>query len=94
LELSAKVAHKINKDGSVEDIPADQVQMNDLLRVKPGEKIPTDGVIAEGYAAIDESMITGESLPVDKGEGAKVIGATINGNTTFTMKAAKVGYKS
>lgn len=91
LELSAKVAHRIKKDGSIEDIPADHVKLNDLLKVKPGEKIPTDGVIVEGNGAFDESMVTGESIPVDKKEGDKVIGATINGNTSFTMKATKVG---
>ena len=90
-ELSAKVAHRISKDGKVEDIPADKVEKNDLLRVKPGEKIPTDGVIVDGSPAIDESMVTGESIPVDKEEGNKVIGATINGNTAFSMKATKVG---
>ena len=91
LELSAKVAHLIKSDGSTEDIPADQIKLKDKLRVKPGEKIPTDGVIIEGYGAIDESMVTGESIPMDKGEGDKVIGATINGNTAFTMQATKVG---
>ncbi|MBT5016931.1 heavy metal translocating P-type ATPase [Candidatus Peregrinibacteria bacterium] len=91
LELSAKIAHRIIKNGKTEDIPADQVGLNDLLRVKPGEKIPTDGVITEGYAAIDESMVTGESIPVDKQVGDRVIGATINGNTAFTMRATKVG---
>ncbi|MBU1682438.1 cation-translocating P-type ATPase, partial [Patescibacteria group bacterium] len=91
LELSAKIAHRIGKDGKIEDISADHVKMGDLLRVKPGEKIPTDGVIIEGYGAIDESMVTGESIPNDKGEGDKIIGATLNGNTAFTMKATKVG---
>ena len=91
LELSAKVAHKIGKNGKMVDIPTDQIKLNDLLRVKPGEKIPTDGVITDGYGAIDESMVTGESIPVDKGEGNKVIGATINGNTAFTIKATKIG---
>jgi Cu+-exporting ATPase len=91
LELSAKVAHKIGKGGKIEDIPADKIKIGDLLRVKPGEKIPTDGVITEGYGAIDESMVTGESIPVDKNENDKVIGATINGNTAFTIKASKVG---
>ncbi len=91
LELSAKVAHRIDKKGNITDIPADQVKEGDLLRVKPGEKIPTDGMISEGYGAFDESMVTGESIPVDKGEGDKVIGATINGNTAFTMRATKVG---
>ncbi len=91
LELSAKVAHRITKGGGTEDIPADQVKLDDLLRVKPGEKIPTDGIITDGYGAFDESMVTGESIPIDKSEGDKVIGATINGNTTFVMKATKVG---
>ncbi len=91
LELSAKVAHLVKDDGSTEDINADKVQEDDLLRVKAGEKIPTDGVIAEGEVTIDESMVTGESIPVDKSAGDKVIGATINGNTVFTMKATKVG---
>jgi P-type Cu+ transporter len=74
-----------------EDIPVDQVQKGDLLLVKPGEKIPTDGEIVKGSATIDESMVTGESIPVDKTERDKVIGATINGNQAFTMKAEKVG---
>lgn len=91
LELSAKVAHRIGKNGKVADIMADNIHENDLLLVKPGEKIPTDGVITEGRASIDQSMVTGESIPVEKKEGAKVIGATINGNTTFTMKATKIG---
>lgn len=91
LELSAKTAHLIGKNGEIQDIPADQVKIGDLLRVKPGEKIPTDGELIEGAPAIDESMVTGESIPVDKEEGDKVIGATINGNTAFTMKALKVG---
>lgn len=91
LELSAKVAHRIKPDGSTEDIPADQVQVGDKLRVKPGEKIPVDGVLIEGNAAIDESMVTGESIPVDKEKKDKVIGATINGNTSFVMEAKKVG---
>jgi len=91
LELSAKVAHRLKPDGSIEDIPVDQVQLGDLLRVKPGEKIPTDGRIVEGTATLDESMVTGESIPVDKKEGGKVIGATVNGNTAFVMEAEKVG---
>lgn len=94
LELSAKVAHVVQKDGSTMDVPADQVQEGDLLRVKAGEKIPTDGVIDKGDATIDESMVTGESIPVDKKSGDKVIGATINGNAVFTMKATKVGVET
>jgi len=90
LQLSAKVAHKIIVDTNTEDIPIDQVQKGDLLLVKPGEKIPTDGKIIKGFATIDESMVTGESIPVDKTERDKVIGATINGNQAFTMRAEKV----
>ncbi len=91
LQLSAKEAHKIMADSSTKDVPLDQVQVEDLLRVKPGEKIPVDGTIEEGNATIDEAMVTGESIPVDKQQGDLVIGATINGNTTFTMRAKKVG---
>ncbi len=91
LELSAKVAHRIKKDGSMEDVPIDQVQKGDLIRVKPGEKVPVDGILTEGEANLDESMVTGESIPVDKIFGDKVIGATINGNTSFTMKTEKIG---
>lgn len=91
LELSAKVAHRLKEDGSVEDVPVGDVQEGDLLRVKPGEKVPTDGVVVEGSAVIDESMVTGESIPVDKDEGDEIVGATLNGNTAFTMRATKVG---
>lgn len=91
LQLSAKVAHRVKADGSFEDVPIDQVQKGDILRVKPGEKIPVDGSITDGTANINESMVTGESIPVDKVMGDTVIGATINGNTAFTMKAEKVG---
>jgi P-type Cu+ transporter len=91
LELSAKVAHKIVGQNKTEDIPIDQVQKGDELMVKPGEKIPVDGMIVDGQAVIDESMVTGESIPVDKKTADKVIGATVNGNTSFTMKAENVG---
>lgn len=91
LQLSAKVAHRVKPDGSTEDVSVDQVQKGDLLRVKPGEKIPVDGVITDGHATLDESMVTGESIPVEKTVDGKVIGATINGNTPFTMRAEKVG---
>lgn len=94
LELSAKVAHKIIGKNKTKDIPINQVQKGDELMVKPGEKIPVDGVITDGEATIDESMVTGESMPVDKHEEDKVIGATINGNTSFTMKVEKVGKES
>ncbi|MDA1060552.1 MAG: heavy metal translocating P-type ATPase [bacterium] len=91
MEMSAKVAHKIIDDNKTIDIPIDEVQVGDRLLVKPGEKIPVDGVIIKGQATIDESMVTGESIPVDKEEKDKVIGATVNGNTSFTISAEKVG---
>ncbi len=91
LELSAKIAHKIGEYGKMVDIPVDKVQVRDLLRVKPGEKIPTDGMVTEGSPTIDESMVTGESIPVDKEMGDKVVGATLNGNTSFSMQATKIG---
>lgn len=91
LKLSAKVAHRLKDGGEVEEVPIDQVQKGDLLLVKPGEKIPVDGIITKGMAVIDESMVTGESIPVDKQVGDSVIGSTINGNQTFTMEAKKVG---
>jgi P-type Cu+ transporter len=91
LQLSAKVAHRLKTDGSAEDVPIEQVHAGDKLLVKPGEKIPVDGVLIDGSATIDESMVTGESIPVDKSLKDKVIGATINGNQIFTMQAEKVG---
>ncbi len=91
LQLSAKVAHRVVSDDKVEDVPVDKLQKGDLLLVKPGEKIPVDGKIIKGSATVDESMVTGESIPVDKKTNDLVIGATINGNQTFTMEATKVG---
>ena len=74
-----------------EEVPVDQIEKGDLLRVRPGEKIPIDGVITEGRSNIDESMITGEPIPVGKGDGESVIGATVNQTGTFVMRAEKVG---
>ncbi|HEU5452772.1 MAG TPA: heavy metal translocating P-type ATPase [Terriglobales bacterium] len=91
LDLSPKLARRINSDGRETDIPLDQVQHGDRLRVRPGEKIPVDGVVVEGSSTVDESMITGESLPVDKGPGAKVVGATLNGTGSLVMRAERVG---
>ncbi|MCR4275391.1 MAG: heavy metal translocating P-type ATPase [Candidatus Wolfebacteria bacterium] len=91
LKLQAKTAHHIMPDGSIHDIDIDNVKVGDVLLVKQGEKIPVDGVIFEGATSIDESMVTGESLPVDKKEGDKVIGATINKSELFKMKATKIG---
>jgi len=91
LNLVPPVA-RIIRDGKEEEIPLDQVKPGDILRVKPGEKIPVDGVITGGDAILDESMITGEPMPVDKSKGDRITGGTINGKTVFEMKAEKVGH--
>jgi Cu+-exporting ATPase len=88
--LQAKTA-RVVRDGREEDIPIEQVQMGDIVVVRPGEKVPVDGEIIEGRSTLDESMVTGESLPVTKGEGDIVIGATINQTGAFRFKATKVG---
>lgn len=90
LKLAPNQATKIT-DGKEEVVPIDSIKVGDLLRVKPGEKIPVDGIVTEGETAIDESMITGEPLPVSKMQDDKVVAATINGNKTFIMKAEKIG---
>jgi len=90
LGLAPKTARLV-RDGKEEDIAVDAVKRGDALRVRPGDKVPVDGVIAEGEAAIDESMVTGESIPVDKSAGDRVIGGTIPTNGTFIMKAERVG---
>ena len=91
LDLAPKTARRINPDGAETDIPIDQVQPGDRLRVRPGEKIPVDGVVTEGASAVDESMITGEPMPAEKSAGARVIGATINAQGSFVMRAERVG---
>ncbi len=91
LDLSPKTARLVNTDGSEKDIPLDQVHPGDRLRVRPGEKVPVDGVVLEGRSSIDESMITGESIPVEKERNSKVIGATINSTGSFVMQAERVG---
>src|SRR5881296_986025 len=90
LDLTPKTA-RILRDGSEQDIPLEQVQPGDRLRVRPGEKIPVDGMVLEGRSAVDESMITGESMPVEKGPGSRVIGATVNGTGSFVIRAERVG---
>src|SRR5437764_9274406 len=90
LGLAAKTAHRI-RDGQEEDIPVDEIQKGDVLRVRPGEKVPIDGVITEGKSNIDESMITGEPMPVSKGPGEKVVGATVNQTGSFVMRAERIG---
>lgn len=91
LKLAADTARKVNQDGSEVDIPLSEVHEGDVLRVRPGEKIPVDGEVLEGNSSVDQSMITGEPVPVEKHSGDKVTGATINGNGSFTMRAEKVG---
>ncbi|MBC7541208.1 MAG: copper-translocating P-type ATPase [Candidatus Sericytochromatia bacterium] len=88
--LRAKTARVI-RDGREMDLPVDQVQVGDRILVRPGEKVPVDGTIVSGFSALDESMLTGESLPVDKGEGDQIIGATLNKTGAFTMQATQVG---
>lgn len=88
--LQAKTARVI-RDNKEIDIPIDDVQIGDVIRVRPGEKIPVDGVIIDGFSSVDESMVTGESIPVDKTKGDTVVGATMNKTGTFTFKATKIG---
>jgi len=91
LGLSPKTARRIKQDGNEEDVPLDHVHVGDRLRVRPGEKIPVDGVVVEGSSAVDESMITGEPIPVEKRSGERVVGATVNGTGAFVMRAERVG---
>jgi Cu+-exporting ATPase len=91
LGLAPKSARVIREDGHEEDIPLEHVATGDRLRVRPGEKVPVDGTVLEGSSAVDESMVTGESLPVEKGPGATLIGATVNGTGTMVMRADRVG---
>jgi Cu+-exporting ATPase len=90
LDLAPRTA-RVLRDGTEEDIPLDRVQIGDRLRVRPGEKIPVDGVVLEGHSSVDESMITGESVPVEKNAGDSVIGATVNSSGSFIMRAEHVG---
>ena len=91
LKLAPKTARRINPDGAEEDIPLTHVHVGDRLRIRPGEKVPVDGLVVEGSSAIDESMLTGEPIPVSKRTGDKVIGATMNTSGTLVMRAEKVG---
>jgi Cu+-exporting ATPase len=91
LDLAAKRARRLHEDGTDEDIPLEEVVPGDRLRVRPGEKVPVDGVVLEGHSAVDESMITGEPVPAEKNPGDKVTGATINTTGSFVMHAERVG---
>jgi len=92
LGLAPKTARRVNEDGSEEDIPLDRVNVGDLLRVRPGEKVPVDGVVVEGRSSVDESMISGEPVPVEKFPGEKITGATVNGTGSLLMRAERVGH--
>ena len=89
--LAPKTARRINADGSEEDVPLTHVHVGDVLRIRPGEKVPVDGVIIDGSSTVDESMLTGEPIPVSKKAGDKVIGATMNTTGALTMRSEKVG---
>lgn len=91
LGLAPKTARLVRDDGAEVDVPLDQVKAGDLLRVRPGEKIPVDGIVLEGLSSVDESMITGEPIPVEKQKGARVTGATVNGTGSLVMRAERVG---
>ena len=91
LNLAPKMARRIADGGREEDVPLDQVQIGDRLRVRPGEKVPVDGVVAEGTSNVDESMMTGEPIPVEKQPGDRVIGATVNGTGSLIITADRVG---
>ncbi len=91
LNLAPKTARRIREDGQDEEVPLDHVHVGDRLRVRPGESVPVDGVVVEGHSTVDESMVTGESMPVEKTADAKVIGGTINGTGSLIVRAEKVG---
>ena len=91
LVLAPQVARRLNDGGDEEDVPLDRVRKGDRLRVRPGDKIPVDGEVLEGHSAVDESLVTGEPIPVEKTAADKVIGATVNGTGSFVMRAEHVG---
>jgi Cu+-exporting ATPase len=94
LKLAPKTARRIRADGTDEEVPLDQVRVGDRLRLRPGEAVPVDGAVTEGAGAVDESMVTGESMPVEKSAAAKVIGGTINGTGALVITAEKIGADS
>ena len=91
LGLAPKTARRIASDGSESDVPLEHVHAGDRLRVRPGEKVPVDGIVLEGHSSVDESMLTGEPIPVEKGVDARLIGATLNGTGSLIMRAEQVG---
>ena len=91
LDMAAKSARRLRKDGGEEDVPIDLLQVGDRLRVRPGEKVPVDGIVLDGHSHVDESMVTGEPIPVEKQSGDRVVGAAINSTGGLVMRAEKVG---
>jgi Cu+-exporting ATPase len=91
LELAPKTARRLREDGSEEDVPLEQVQVGDRLRIRPGEKVPVDGTVVEGRSSLDESMVSGEAIPIEKQLGDPLVGATINGTGSLVMRAERVG---
>jgi Cu+-exporting ATPase len=91
LNLAPKTARRVRDDGSDEEVGLEQVHIGDRLRVRPGDSVPVDGIVIEGRSAVDESMVTGESMPAEKGKDAKLIGGTINGTGSLVMRAEKIG---
>ena len=91
LRLAPPTARRLRPDGSEGEVPLDRVQVGDRLRVRPGDKIPVDGVVAEGRSSVDESMVTGEPIPVEKTPDSRVIGGTVNGTGSFVMRAERIG---
>ena len=91
MQLAPKTARRVGDDGSDHEVELDALTVGDRLRVRPGEKVPVDGTVLEGRSALDESMVTGESMPVTKEAGAQVIGGTLNQSGSFVMRADKVG---
>jgi Cu+-exporting ATPase len=91
LGLTPKIAHRVASDGVESDIPLEDTRVDDRLRVRPGERVPVDGVVESGASSVDESMLTGEAMPVEKNVGARVVGGSINGTGAFVMRADKVG---
>ncbi len=91
LGLAPKTARRVRTDGVEDDVPLDQVQVGDRVRVRPGEKIPVDGVVLEGASAVDESLVSGEAIPVEKAPNDRVVGATVNGTGTLVIRAERVG---
>ena len=91
LEMQADTATLVDEDGTEREIPVEDIAAGDRMKVRPGEKVPTDGVVVDGESAVDESMVTGESVPVEKGEGDEVVGSTVNQNGVLVVEATKVG---